>query len=91
MKKTAKNGELMLSEIKQIPGIAERLIDAHTGEIAKNAKRIGEAARNGVYFAARGTSDNACSYGKYLFEILLGIPASLAAPSVATLYKKKID
>ena len=28
--------------------------------------------------AARGTSDNAALYAKYLFEILLGIPTALA-------------
>jgi len=41
--------------------------------------------------AARGTSDNAATFGRYLLEIMTGIPVSLAAPSVVTLYDKRID
>jgi glucosamine--fructose-6-phosphate aminotransferase (isomerizing) len=39
-----------------------------------------------VVLAARGTSDNAAQFGRYLIEIATGIPVSLAAPSVSTLY-----
>ena len=35
---------------------------------------------------ARGSSDHAATYGKYLFETLLGIPVASAAPSVASVY-----
>lgn len=38
---------------------------------------------------ARGSSDNAALYARYLIEIHLGIPVSLAAPSVIT--RNKID
>jgi glucosamine--fructose-6-phosphate aminotransferase (isomerizing) len=34
--------------------------------------------------AARGSSDNAALYARYLIEVHLGIPVSLAAPSVIT-------
>lgn len=40
-----------------------------------------------VLLAARGSSDNAALYARYLIEIHLGIPVSLAAPSVITRYK----
>ena len=36
--------------------------------------------------AARGTSDNAAQFGRYLLEITTGIPVTLAAPSIFTLY-----
>ena len=39
-----------------------------------------------VLLAARGTSDHAALYAKYLVEIHLGVPVSLAAPSVITKY-----
>ena len=39
----------------------------------------------------RGTSDHAAIYAKYCFEIMTGIPVSLAAPSVVTLYDGKMD
>ena len=40
-----------------------------------------------AYVAARGTSDNAALYGKYVLEIQHGLPVALAAPSVFTLYE----
>src|SRR5215472_5989581 len=44
-----------------------------------------------VVLAARGTSDNAAQFGRYLIEITTGIPVSLAAPSVLTLYASPLD
>lgn len=49
------------------------------------------AGRRHVIFVARGSSDNACVYGRYLTEIHAGRQASLAAPSVATLYGADLD
>ena len=39
-----------------------------------------------VLLAARGSSDNAALYARYLIEVHLGVPVSLAAPSVITKY-----
>lgn len=39
-----------------------------------------------VLLVARGSSDHAAVYARYLIEIHLGIPVSLAAPSVVTRY-----
>jgi glucosamine--fructose-6-phosphate aminotransferase (isomerizing) len=39
---------------------------------------------------ARGTSDHAAIYLRYLIEIELGIPAGLAAPSVTTIYGAEV-
>jgi len=44
-----------------------------------------------VVLAARGTSDNAALFGRYLVEITTGIPVSLAAPSILTLYEARVD
>ncbi len=43
-----------------------------------------------IIIAARGSSDNAALFGRYLFEITTGIPVSLCAPSVFTLYNAKL-
>ena len=43
-----------------------------------------------MMLVARGTSDNAAYYAKYLFEVTLGVPASLASPSVFTLYESRM-
>jgi glucosamine--fructose-6-phosphate aminotransferase (isomerizing) len=44
-----------------------------------------------VLFAARGTSDNAALYGKYLVEILLELPVGLVSPSTLTPYSSRPD
>ena len=44
-----------------------------------------------IVLVARGTSDNAALFGRYLIEITTGIPVSLAAPSVCTLYQTAVD
>jgi len=43
-----------------------------------------------VLLAARGSSDHAALYARYLIEIHLGIPAILAAPSVLTRYRSQV-
>jgi glucosamine--fructose-6-phosphate aminotransferase (isomerizing) len=47
--------------------------------------------RRHVLFVARGSSDNAAIYGRYLCEVRAGRQAALAAPSVATHYRADLD
>ncbi|MDF2743040.1 MAG: hypothetical protein K0S88_4416 [Actinomycetia bacterium] len=44
-----------------------------------------------VLFIARGSSDNAAVYGQYLCSARAGRLASLAAPSLATVYAARLD
>ena len=47
--------------------------------------------REQILFVARGSSDNAAVYGRYLLEVHAGRIASMAAPSVATHYRRNLD
>jgi glucosamine--fructose-6-phosphate aminotransferase (isomerizing) len=62
-------------------------------EVRRQAERVREAmsGRSRILFVARGSSDNAAIYGRYLVETQLGVPASLAAPSIATHYRARLD
>jgi glucosamine--fructose-6-phosphate aminotransferase (isomerizing) len=55
--------------------------------------RIAQLARNRqqILLVARGSSDNAAIYGRYLLPVHAGRSASLAAPSVATHYRRELD
>jgi len=44
-----------------------------------------------ILLTARGSSDNAALYGRYLFETFPNIPVSLAAPSVLTRFGRKVN
>jgi glucosamine--fructose-6-phosphate aminotransferase (isomerizing) len=81
----------MLSEIREQPQAFARIV----GEEWETAVSIAKHARTrGVRFAiiaARGSSDNAAIFGKYLLEIQNGIPVSLASPSAFGLYEARMD
>ena len=47
--------------------------------------------REQILFVARGSSDNAAVYGRYLLEVHAGRIASMSAPSVATHYRRNLD
>lgn len=83
----------MLDEIHQQPEAIRKMV-ASERETAKNiAEEMKKRSISFGVLAARGTSDNAATYGKYLFEIVNGLPIGLAAPSIYTLYgaKPKMD
>jgi glutamine---fructose-6-phosphate transaminase (isomerizing) len=80
---------LMAAEIAEQPAALEATLAAllpMRSEVAKVAE-----GRRRLLLVARGSSDNAAIYGRYLAELHAGMSASLAAPSVATLYDARVD
>ncbi len=82
---------LMLEEIAEQPAALERTIKHEAAKVNRFAAEIKKRGIRFIAIAARGSSDNASSFGRYLLEITTGIPVSLAAPAVHTLYKAKLD
>jgi len=80
----------MLTEIHEQPQWIERALDSERAGAAALAAAIREQDIRFVIIAARGTSDHAATYAKYLLEIAAGLPVSLAAPSVYTLYDARL-
>ena len=72
------------SEILAQPSVLSRLLSSQESNIHKITKSIG--VPKGVFIAARGTSDNAARYAKYIWGALNGIPVTLAAPSLFSIY-----
>ena len=81
----------MLDEIRQQPEALERTLAHQVRHIGKFRAFLAQRKPRLVVIAARGTSDNAAQFGRYLIEITTGIPVSLAAPSVHTVYGVRID
>ena len=79
----------MASEIAEQPAAARRTLDALLPEQPRLRELAAERRR--VLLVARGSSDNAAIYGRYLLEVAAGVPAGLAAPSVATHYGARLD
>src|SRR5215207_3769680 len=82
---------LMLQEIAEQPAALERTIAEERGKIAKLGNLLKARDIHLIVLVARGSSDNAALFGRYLLEITTGIPVSLSAPSVHTLYQAKLN
>ena len=80
------NGALMAAEIREQPRVLERVQREGAAAIAQVAAAVRERRPRFVLFVARGTSDHAALYAKYLVETRLGLPAGLASPSTMTVY-----
>src|SRR5918912_3478816 len=81
----------MATEIREQPEVLERVLDEGWDEVLSASRALREDDLRAVMIAARGTSDNAALYAKYLFEVLLGVPTALASPSSFTLYESKMN
>lgn len=81
----------MLDEIRRQPETLARTLASELRGIEKFKTSIERKKIRLVVFTARGTSDNAAQFGRYLVEITTGIPVSLAAPSVQTLYGARLN
>ncbi|MFI6596172.1 SIS domain-containing protein [Nonomuraea sp. NPDC050536] len=79
----------MRSEIAEQPAALRATLDSLLPRVGEVKALAGEARQ--LLFIARGTSDNAAVYGRYLVESHTGRLAALAAPSIATTYKRKLD
>lgn len=82
---------LMLAEIQQQPATLERAISRESRKVASFAESLKRRGIRLIILVARGSSDNAALFGRYLLEISTGIPVSLAAPAVHTLYRTRMD
>lgn len=77
---------LMWDEILEQPEVLENCLSYNRPMLNQTVAAIKSCPVSSVVIAARGTSDHAAVYAKYMIEILTGIPVVLAAPSVFTLY-----
>jgi len=83
-------GQHMAAEIAEQPAVLAGLVARRT-EVAQVAEVIARRPPRFALLAARGSSDHAALYAKYLIEVLLGLPAGLVSPSTVTLYGARPD
>src|SRR5580692_4385997 len=81
----------MLQETRDQPQALSRTLSAGIASAEKLRQHFGKRRPRLIVLVARGTSDNAAQFGRYLIEITTRIPVSLAAPSILTLYESSLD
>src|SRR6516164_11166013 len=84
------NGTQMAAEMAEQPTRLRELI-GRSDAIARGVRAVAPAPLHGITIVARGSSDHAAVYGRYLLEAATGRPVSLAAPSLHTLYGVDVD
>ncbi len=80
----------MLAEILEQPDVLRRTIEGEREKITGIGDFLRQKDIDLIVLVARGSSDNAALFGRYLLEVTTGIPVSLSAPSVFTLYNAKL-
>jgi glucosamine--fructose-6-phosphate aminotransferase (isomerizing) len=81
----------MLQEIAEQPAALEKTIAEERRKVELLGQSLTKRDIDLIVLVARGSSDNAALFGRYLLEITTGIPVSLSAPSVHTLYQARLN
>jgi glutamine---fructose-6-phosphate transaminase (isomerizing) len=76
----------MYREILEIPEVVARQLDDAMPLYRAEAQRLKKEAPEVVLTCARGSSDHAATYFKYLVETVVGRPVASIGPSVASVY-----
>lgn len=77
---------LMSKEISEAAGAVAELLAAERSSFARIAEQFAIRSPRLVTTAARGSSDHAATFFKYLFEITTGYPVASIGPSIASVY-----
>lgn len=81
----------MFREVTAQPEVLSRLLEAESSNVERIADAIRAFAPCFTMMVARGSSDNAALYGKYLFGAVNRMPVGLATPSLFTVYSSPPD
>jgi glucosamine--fructose-6-phosphate aminotransferase (isomerizing) len=80
----------MRREILEIPDAAARLLDASDGALAAAGRQLRELSPRYLTTVARGSSDHAAAFLKYVVELTAGVPVASLGPSIASIYHTKL-
>ena len=87
----ATTGTAMAREIAEIPAVASRQVSLGLTEYRAIGAHLRRRAPAVIVTCARGSSDNASVYLKYLVETRIGIPVAAIGPSVASVYDARLS
>jgi glutamine---fructose-6-phosphate transaminase (isomerizing) len=81
----------MYREAAESADVVRAQLAANRETVRKVAADVRKLAPRAVVTCARGSSDHAATYAKYLFETRCGVLTSSAAPSVSSVYAARQD
>ena len=81
---------MMLREAAEAPDVVARLISENDAACRGLANRLRARPPAFVVTCARGSSDSAATYAKYLCEIRLGVVVASVGPSISSIYRQRL-
>jgi glutamine---fructose-6-phosphate transaminase (isomerizing) len=81
----------MFREAAQAPEAVRAQLAANAAQVMRLAESLRQAPPRAVVTCARGSSDHAATFARYLIETRLGLLTSSAAPSVSSVYATPTD
>lgn len=82
---------LMHTEAQETSQAVARMLSVNAAEMRRLAERLRAKPPRAVLTIARGSSDNACTYGRYLIEAATGLVGASAGPSLGSIYDAPAD
>jgi glucosamine--fructose-6-phosphate aminotransferase (isomerizing) len=76
----------MFREAGESPTVVTRQLVDNEAQVRELGERLHRSPPHFIMTGARGSSDHAATFAKYVFETRLGIATASAAPSVSSLY-----
>ncbi len=80
----------MAAEIGETPAVIARLLEREGATLRTLGAKLRAIDPAVIVTCARGSSDHAAGYFKYLTEIFAGVPVASLGPSVASIYRAKL-
>jgi len=81
----------MFAEAAEAPDAVARQLAANSDLVGSLAERLRVQPPRGVVTYARGSSDHAATFAKYVIETRAGVLTTSAAPSVSSVYGDALD
>ena len=81
---------LMSAEVAEIPAAAARFLEGSRERVAEAAAAMRAVDPRLIVTVARGSSDHAATYLKYVAELAAGVPVASVGPSVASIYGRRL-
>jgi glucosamine--fructose-6-phosphate aminotransferase (isomerizing) len=81
----------MAQEAAEAPDAVRRGLEANRALLHRLGAALRDRAPRAVVTCARGSSDHAATFAKYLIETRAGVLTSSAAPSVSSIYETRSD
>ena len=86
----SKGTVLMEAELREAPEVVARQSELLARPLCELAIRLRQMPPDVVVTCARGSSAHAANFGKYLIERYLGVPVAAVAPSIMTIYRRRL-